>query len=151
MSAPVRRAVLVAASTSAVVVLLLSLKPHRPGALAAGTPPAPAAPPSRSASSPPSGGAHPAAGTYTGDAVPTRFGTVQVAATVANGQLTAVKVLRTPSGDGRSRQLAATAVPRLTQEALVAHSAHIDAVSGASYTSQGYILSLQSALDRAGV
>ncbi|MFC9427142.1 FMN-binding protein [Streptomyces sp. NPDC056987] len=151
MSAPVRRAVLAAASTSAVVVLLLSLKPHRPAALAAGTPPAPAAPPSRSASSHPAGGAHPTGGTYTGDAVPTQYGTVQVAATVRNGQLTAVKVVQAPSGDGRSRQLAATAVPRLTQEALAAHSAHIDAVSGASYTSQGYILSLQSALDQAGV
>ncbi|MFJ7996188.1 FMN-binding protein [Streptomyces sp. NPDC096310] len=151
MSAPVRRAVLAAASTSAVVVLLLSLKPHHTAVLAGGVPPAPTAPPSRSTASPSPGGSPPAGGTYTGDAVSTRYGTVQVAATLRNGRLTAVKILRTPSGDGRSRQLADYAVPQLTQEALGAHSAHIDAVSGASYTSQGYIRSLQSALDRAGV
>ncbi|MFE3825636.1 FMN-binding protein [Streptomyces sp. NPDC059092] len=151
MSAPVRRAVLAAASTSAVVVLLLSLKPHHTAVLAGGAPPAPAAPPARSASSPAPGGSQPTGGTYTGDAVPTRYGTVQVAATVKNGRLTAVKVVQAPSGDGRSSQLAATAVPQLTQEALAANSGHIDAVSGASYTSQGYIQSLQSALDRAGV
>ena len=39
----------------------------------------------------------------------------------------------------------------LTQEALAAGSAKIDAVSGASHTSQGYITSLQSALDKAGI
>jgi uncharacterized protein with FMN-binding domain len=41
-------------------------------------------------------------------------------------------------------------VPQLTQEALSAQSARIDAVSGATYTSDGYIRSLQSALDKAG-
>lgn len=81
----------------------------------------------------------------------TQYGTVQVAATVKAGKLTAVKVLQVPSGNGRDQQIAAYAVPRLTKEALARHSAHIDAVSGASYTSQGYIQSLQSALDRAGV
>ncbi|MEE1803519.1 MULTISPECIES: FMN-binding protein [unclassified Streptomyces] len=158
MSAPVRRAVLAAASTSAVVVLLLSLKPHHTAVPAGGGAPPPAgtsqpqaAAPSRDAASPAQGGSHPAGGTYTGDAVSTPYGTVQVSATVRNGRLTAVKVLRVPSGDGRSQQLAGYAVPQLTQEALGAHSAHIDAVSGASYTSQGYIQSLQSALDQAGV
>ncbi|MEV5775163.1 FMN-binding protein [Streptomyces antimycoticus] len=42
-------------------------------------------------------------------------------------------------------------MPRLTREALSAQSTHIDAVSGATYTSEGYTRSLQSALDRAGV
>ncbi|WP_327294358.1 MULTISPECIES: FMN-binding protein [unclassified Streptomyces] len=146
----VRRAVLAAASTSAVVVMLLSLKPHH-AAETAGAQPAPTAPPPRSVSSPPPGGPHPVSGTYTGDAVPTKYGTVQVTATVKDGRLTSVKALHTPSGDDHSRQLAASAVPRLTTEALGAHSAHIDAVSGASYTSQGYVQSLQSALDKAGI
>jgi uncharacterized protein with FMN-binding domain len=42
-------------------------------------------------------------------------------------------------------------VPVLTERALTAQSAEIDAVSGATYTSEGYVSSLQSALDRAGV
>lgn len=145
-----RRAVLATASTSTLVVLLLTLKPHHSTALADRAPvsvPVPA--PSGTVSSPPAGSA---AGTrtYTGDPVDTRYGTVQVSVTVGAGHLTGVKVLQAPSGDGHSERITADAVPRLTQEALSAGSAHIDAVSGASYTSQGYIRSLQSALDRAG-
>ncbi|MFD3912346.1 FMN-binding protein [Streptomyces sp. NPDC058603] len=147
-----RRAVLTAASTCSLVVLLLALKPHHTAAVSAlgGTPPSGAAP-SPTRSEPAASGSHPVSGTYTGDPVDTRYGTVQVAATVQGGKLTDVKVVQVPSGSGRDQQITAYAVPRLTQEALTAHSAHIDAVSGASYTSQGYIQSLQSALDKAGV
>jgi uncharacterized protein with FMN-binding domain len=74
---------------------------------------------------------------------------VQVAAILTKGKITSVKVLQAPDENGRDRQIASYALPRLTQEALGAQSAHVDAVSGASYTSEGYIQSLQSALDRA--
>ncbi|MGO4753756.1 FMN-binding protein, partial [Streptomyces sp. 2MCAF27] len=53
--------------------------------------------------------------------------------------------------DGRSQQIASYAVPQLTSETLSAQNAQIDAVSGATYTSEGYVQSLQSALDKAGV
>ncbi|GAB7035475.1 FMN-binding protein [Streptomyces sp. NPDC021749] len=145
-----RRAVLTAVSTSALVVLLLSLKPHQPAG-PAGDPAQAGVAPAPTPSGHPSQGNHPADGTYTGAPISTRYGTVQVAATVSHGLLTAVKVLHAPSENGRDREIAAYALPRLTQEALSAHSAHIDAVSGASYTSAGYVRSLQSALDRAGV
>jgi uncharacterized protein with FMN-binding domain len=147
MQTTVRRAVLATASTCALVVGLLALKPHH-GAEPIGGAPPPAGPaPSRSA---PHDSSHPGGnGTYTGETVQTQYGPVQVAATVKAGRLTGVKVLRTPSANDHDRQIAADAVPRLTREALSAHSAHIDAVSGASYTSQGYIQSLQSALDKA--
>ncbi|OEV26774.1 FMN-binding protein, partial [Streptomyces nanshensis] len=56
--------------------------------------------------------------------------------------------VRLPDGNARDREIAASAVPQLTREALAAQSARIDAVSGATYTSDGYISSLQSALDR---
>ncbi|MFB7630211.1 FMN-binding protein [Streptomyces sp. NPDC056149] len=138
-----RRAILTTASTGALVVLLLSLKPHQPPGL-----PAVAAAPSPAGTRHPGG--RPTDGTYTGAPVPTRYGTVQVAATVKGGRLTAVKVLQVPSESGRDQEIAAYAVPRLTQEALSVHGAAIDAVSGASYTSAGYVRSLQSALDRAG-
>lgn len=61
------------------------------------------------------------------------------------GRLTAVDVLQGVHERGPS----ADAVPRLTQQALTAQNAQIDAVSGATFTSVGYISSLQSALDRA--
>ncbi|MFE3249098.1 FMN-binding protein [Streptomyces sp. NPDC059209] len=145
-----RRAVLAAASTSALVVLLLTLKPHQPATPVGGASPPAGTSPAPTGPASPSGGSRPGTGTYTGDAVSTQYGTVQVAATVKAGKLTDVKVIQVPSGNGRDQQIAAYAVPRLTKEALASHSAHIDAVSGASYTSQGYIQSLQSALDRAG-
>ncbi|MER0477800.1 FMN-binding protein [Streptomyces sp. Edi2] len=143
-----RRAVLTTASTSALIVLLLVLKPHHSAGLAGGAAQTGTAPA-------PSGTAHQGAGhgngTYTGAPIDTRYGTVQVAATVKAGRLTAVRVLQAPSENGRDREIAAYALPRLTQEALNTHSAQIDAVSGASYTSAGYTQSLQSALDKAGV
>lgn len=54
------------------------------------------------------------------------------------------------TNDGpESNQIDSTAIPRLINETLTAQSAHIDAVSGATYTSEGYLQSLQSALDQA--
>ncbi|MFI0904532.1 FMN-binding protein [Streptomyces sioyaensis] len=149
-----RRAVLTTASTSALVVLLLTLKPHHSagpaGAPTGGSPQTGAASAPAPTGSPHRGAGH-SNGTYTGAPVTTKYGTVQVAISVKAGQLSAVKVLQAPSGNGHDREIAAYALPRLTREALNVHSAHIDAVSGASYTSAGYVRSLQSALDEAGV
>lgn len=81
--------------------------------------------------------------------VATPYGPVQVRITTTKSHLDAVKVLQHPSGNARSDQINGYAIPRLDNEALAAQSAHIDMVSGASYTSAGYIRSLQAALDRA--
>lgn len=54
-----------------------------------------------------------------------------------------------PNGSGQDQQINAYAVPVLEQETLAAQSAQIDAVSGATFTSGGYVGSLQSALDEA--
>ncbi|ATL32252.1 FMN-binding protein [Streptomyces formicae] len=141
-----RRAVLATTGISATIVALLALKPHQlPATGALSSPPSASSP----APGTTSGGASTGTGTFTGEPVATRYGPVQVAVTLSKGRITAVKVLRAPDQNGRDRQVAAYALPRLTQEALGARSAHIDAVSGASYTSQGYIQSLQSALDQA--
>jgi len=76
---------------------------------------------------------------------------VQVQITVANGTVTAVDVVEYPTSNGRDQQINARAVPTLVQETLQAQSAGIDMVSGATYTSDGYLQSLQSALDQAGL
>lgn len=89
--------------------------------------------------------------TVTGPTVDTRWGPVQVAITATGGKLTAVNVLRYPSGNGTDQQINSYALPVLVQETLQAQSAHIDMVSGATVTSGGYLQSLQAALDKAGL
>ena len=89
--------------------------------------------------------------TYTGDAVGTRWGDVQVQITVANGVITAVNAVEVPSGNQRDVEINNRAVPVLADEALQAQSADIDTVSGATVTSDGYLASLQSAIDQAGL
>ncbi|MFS8197611.1 FMN-binding protein [Streptomyces sp. CWNU-52B] len=140
-----RRAVLATTGISALVVTLLALKPHQLPSPAEGPVPSTSSHAPAGTSSGPLTGT----GTFTGDPVDTRYGTVQVAATLSRGRITRVEVLRAPDRNGRDRQIASYALPRLTQEAIGAQSARIDAVSGASYTSQGYRESLQSALDQA--
>ncbi|BCY09485.1 hypothetical protein L3i22_045730 [Actinoplanes sp. L3-i22] len=79
----------------------------------------------------------------------TRWGDVQVTITVANGKITDVAVPVYPSENGRDQEINAYALPVLRQETLTAQSAGIDTVSGATVTSNGYLESLQSALDAA--
>ena len=90
-----------------------------------------------------------ASGTYTGDSVMTRWGAVQVEITVSDGKITAAQAVEYPQANARDRQINASALPVLAQEATQAQSADIDAVSGATVTSDGYIQSLQSAIDQA--
>jgi uncharacterized protein with FMN-binding domain len=88
-------------------------------------------------------------GTFTGDAVDTRWGPVQVEITVERGKVTAARTMQVPANNPRDVEINDYAVPVLNQEAVQAGSAGIDAVSGATVTSEGYIASLQSALDKA--
>ena len=90
-------------------------------------------------------------GTFTGAAESTEYGPVQVRALVSGGRLTNVTVLQVPDRGGYEDQIVQSALPQLKSEALSAQSANIDIVSGATYTSQGYARSLQSALDQAGL
>jgi uncharacterized protein with FMN-binding domain len=98
-----------------------------------------------------SSGSSKAAKTYTGSTAGTRWGDVQVTITVANGKITDVQVPVYPNGNGRDQEINAFALPQLTQETLQAQSADIQTVSGATVTSDGYLQSLQSALDAAGL
>lgn len=92
-----------------------------------------------------------AAGTVTGTSAATRWGPVQVRLTVDGGRITDVAVIRYPDENGRDRSINARAIPVLVSETLDAQSADIDMVSGATVTSEGYLESLQSALDEAGL
>jgi uncharacterized protein with FMN-binding domain len=82
--------------------------------------------------------------------VQTKYGPVQVQITVTGSRITAATAVQYPDSAGRTAEISSTSIPKLNQETLAAQSANIDNVSGATYTSQGYISSLQSALDKAG-
>ena len=86
-----------------------------------------------------------------GDTVDTRWGPVQVGIKVGSGRILAVDALIYPSGNGTDQQINSYAIPALNQEVMDAQSANIDMISGATVTSGGYIQSLQSALDKAGM
>lgn len=88
-------------------------------------------------------------GSYTGAAAQTRYGAVQVQITVTDGRISDVQVPAYPDGNPKDRQINARAVPQLVSETTAAQSANIDMVSGATFTSDGYLTSLQSAIDQA--
>ena len=157
-----RRVILAIVSTAVALVLLLSFKTHTQSAVP-GSPPAsvvgsPTPGATGSGSTAPSGtgtASGPAASgvtkTVTGKAFPTIYGPVQVKITITDGRITAAAAVQYPQGTTRDSQINSYAIPMLNQRAVAAGNAKIDAVSGATYTSGGYIGSLQSALDRAGI
>jgi uncharacterized protein with FMN-binding domain len=87
-------------------------------------------------------------GTATGAVISTRYGDVQVEVTISGGAIADVTALQLPNGDRRSQNIASASEPVLREEALTAQSANIDLLSGATYTSEAYAQSLQSALDQ---
>lgn len=107
--------------------------------------PSPAAPKSA-----PSTPASSATKVVTGDSVDTRYGAVQLKVTFSGKKISSISVLQYPTESFRDQQINSYALPILNQEAMSAQSAHIDVVSGATYTSDGYAQSLQSAIDKAG-
>lgn len=89
-------------------------------------------------------------GTWNGATVSTVWGDVQVQVVISGGQITDVVPLHLTDRGGRSVQISNRAAPILRSEVLAAQSAHVANVSGATYTTRGYLTSLQSALDQAG-
>jgi uncharacterized protein with FMN-binding domain len=161
-----RRVILTILGTAAGLAALLSFKSHSasttvtPAAASAGgssvaTAPATAGASggssSGSGSSGSSGTSSTAGTTVTGSAATTIYGPVQVRITVKNGKVTGAQAVEYPEGTSTDQQIDAYAIPVLNRETVTADSAKIDMVSGATYTSQGYLSSLQSALDQAAL
>jgi len=88
-------------------------------------------------------------GTVDGDPVTTRFGVVQVRILFSEGRIGSAEALQFPNRDRHDQMINARAIPMLNAEAVAAQGARVDTVSGATLTSQGYIQSLQSAIDKA--
>ena len=166
-----RRALLTLGGTAAGLAALLSFKTHslaaadpatsKPSAstgaaqpMAGGTGPGSASPAaSKKASAPASKASasrQASTRTVTGTVANTQYGPMQVQVTLAGTKITKVTVLQRTNDGAESNEIDDNAIPKLSSETLAAQSARIDAVSGASYTSSGYVQSLQSALDQAG-
>lgn len=141
-----------AAATSALVGLKAHAGPQRPAPVAQQQPEAAAGSGSPSTAPPASGPpakAPPAKGgtrTITGETAGTPYGAVTVTITLTGDKITDITAVLPTAGESAER--AAKAGPRLRQQALAKQSADIDSVSGATYTSEGYKESLQSALDK---
>ena len=88
-------------------------------------------------------------GTYTGPQIDAYYGMVQVEAIVQNGKIADVQFLEYPSDRRTSQRINSIAMPYLQQEAVQAQTANVDIISGATLTSQAFIMSLQSALSSA--
>jgi uncharacterized protein with FMN-binding domain len=149
-----RKAIAALVVTVVVVVLLLNFK-TRPAALSGArvAPPASgtavASARQRASSHVASGGGAGGTRAATGDLIQHQYGDVQVAVRVRNGAVTAVRTVRIDGNGGHSQEIDRQVEPMLRAEALQAGSARIDTISGATYTSEAYIASLQSAIDRA--
>ena len=87
----------------------------------------------------------------TGQTAHTQWGPVQVQLDVSGSTITSSRVLQYPNGNGTDIQIANYALPQLIQDTLDSQGHNVSMVSGATYTSQGYLQSLQSALDQAGL
>ncbi|WP_028048305.1 FMN-binding protein [Cellulomonas sp. URHD0024] len=88
--------------------------------------------------------------TIVGSVERNRYGSVQVSVTFVGSQITDVQTLQVPDRERESVRINENAAPALAQEVLAAQSSHIDTVSGATYTSESYAASVQSAIDQHG-
>ena len=153
-----RRVILAVTGTIAGLVALLSFKSHSPTvpvAATAGTAGGSSSSSSTSSSSRTIPGEFQSVAgpltagetTITGKVANTAYGPVQVQLVVKSNKIVKVAILEQPTNTIRDIQIGQFAFPKLISETLSAQNAKIDAVSGASYTSAGYISSLQSAVD----
>jgi uncharacterized protein with FMN-binding domain len=152
---PAKAAATIVATTIAIVLLFSFKTPPPPiQPIVADVSPSPSLSPSPSAS-----GASPTPtptatgafkdGQWTGPAVITQFGNIQVRVIVTGGKITDVQALSLPNDRRRSAEISSVAAPRLHDEVLQAQSAQVNSISGATYTSAAYVQSTQAALDQA--
>lgn len=89
-------------------------------------------------------------GTFVGDVVQTRYGPMQVEVVIANGAIESARALQQPDGDRTSQQINAQVVPILNGAIVQYQSLNFGNVSRATFSTEGYKESAQSALDKAG-
>ncbi len=171
---PIRAAVTLAAAAIG-VVLLFSFRTPPAATIATVSPssissssPTPSPTTATPSGAPPSGGASPTptstttvtptpkptasgfkSGSFTGQTYANPYGNVQVQVVISGGKITDVKTIQYPNGHQQSVFINSQALPLLREEVLQAQSAQINIIGGATFTSEGYAQSVQSALDMA--
>ncbi|HEX7211240.1 MAG TPA: FMN-binding protein [Propionibacteriaceae bacterium] len=143
-----KRIVLWLASTVTIVVLLFGYHTSTNKISSAAAPDSTSSPTSTT-SSQPTASPSTKITAYQGSVAQTRWGPVQVQITVQGGKIIKVSVLQQPNGNHRDAEINDQALPVLINETMSAQSAQIDMISGATVTSEGYVQSLQAALDEA--
>ncbi len=88
-------------------------------------------------------------GTYVGSAANAYYGNVQVSVSISGGRITDVKFLQYPNTHPTSVYINSQAIPYLKQETIQSQNANVQIISGATFTSEAFIQSLQSALSKA--
>lgn len=86
--------------------------------------------------------------TITGASESTPYGNVQVSVSFSGKKITGITVLQVPNSGSYDRQVAQAVPPILEKEVLSSQSASVNTVSGGTYTSTGYLQSVQSAIDK---
>ena len=157
-----RRAPIVLAATAAGLAAVLGFHTEKlPGTIVSGLGTAPTTltlgggsivTPTTTPSSPPTSTPS-SSGTRTvlGAEVQYAYGELELKVTVTGGKITDVQPAVDNAFDPRSAQINSYAEPQLQSQTLAAQSANIDGVSGATFTSQAYVQSLQAALDKLGL
>lgn len=88
-------------------------------------------------------------GVYNGSVANAYYGNVQILVDVQKGKIITVKFLQYPNLDSTSVLIAQQVMPYLQKEAIHAQNANVSIITGATYTSQAFIQSLSSALQKA--
>jgi uncharacterized protein with FMN-binding domain len=173
-----KRAPIILAATAAGLAGVLTFHSHRPSSTVAVDPSSSAGGGSTSTATPattsPSGSAGPtspstttpsasggpaapatttpaASRSATGQVVQYRYGQLSVTVSEQAGRITGLQMASLSETDARSVFIDDQAIPLLRQQVLAAQNANIDGVSGATFTSQAYAQSVQSALDQLGI
>jgi uncharacterized protein with FMN-binding domain len=146
-----RRLALLLAATAVLVVLAVTFRSHdRPTASRPSVVPEPTGSTTTNPTSTPNPTPHYRSGSATGRTAHTDYGDVRVRVTVEHHRIVHVAALELPHGNPTDLQLSRPAARTLERWVVRAQSVDVDTVSGATYTSQGYLTSLQSALDQLG-
>jgi uncharacterized protein with FMN-binding domain len=87
-------------------------------------------------------------GTAVGQLENYSYGQLAVKVTISNNRIVDLKVTSLQTLESYSQQLEQQVVPLLKTEVLQAQGLKINAISGATYTSEAYAYSIQSAFDK---
>jgi uncharacterized protein with FMN-binding domain len=150
-----KRTAIAATSTAVGVALVIGLHSSKPSRLLASAPASTSRPRGPSATTVPAVTTTPAGPTSsgggssaTGDLEQYGYGELATKVTMRDGRISDVSVVELQTAEQYSQDLAQQVIPMLRREVLSAQGVRVDVISGATYTSEAYLYSVESALAR---